>query len=78
MSGFSISETIQPNTQKKEQTGSQIIIQDNEGIPEAAIRTLIRKMMTLPDEDTAFLQKDIPDEIWNSLPTVEEIEKELE
>ena len=52
------------DTQKKEQTGSQIIIQDNEGIPEAAIRTLIRKMMTLPDEDTAFLQKDIPDEIW--------------
>lgn len=64
MSGFSISESIQPNTQKKEQTGSQIIIQDNEGIPEEAICTLIRKMLTLPDEDTEFLQKDIPDEIW--------------
>ena len=68
MSGFSIGESIQPDTQKKEQTGSQIItITGNEDIPEEAIRALIQKMLTLPDEDTEFLRKDIPDEIWKLL-----------
>ena len=68
MSGFSISESIQSDTQKKERNGSQIIMtQDNEGIPEEAIRILIQKMMTLPEEDTVFLRKDIPDEIWKLL-----------
>ena len=68
MSGFSIGESYQPDTQKKEQTGSQIIkITGDKGIPEEAIRALIQKMMTLPDEDTEFLRKDIPDEIWKLL-----------
>ena len=68
LSGFSIGESIQPDTQKKEQTGSQIIkITGNEDIPEDAIRALIQKMLTLPDEDTEFLRKDIPDEIWKLL-----------
>ena len=68
MSGFSISESIQSDTQKKERNGSQIIMTpDNEGIPEEAIRILIQKMMTLPEEDTVFLRKDIPDEIWKLL-----------
>jgi hypothetical protein len=65
LSGFSIGESIQSETQKKEQTGSQIIMTpDNEGITEETIRILTQKMMTLPDEDTEFLRKDIPDEIW--------------
>ena len=67
-SGFSISESNLSDTQKKEQAGSQIImITDHEGIPEEAIRILIQKMMTLPDEDTEFLRKDIPDEVWKLL-----------
>jgi hypothetical protein len=41
-----------------------IQIQDDRDIPEDVIRTLIRKMITLPEEDTEFLRKDIPDEIW--------------
>ena len=28
---------------------------------------LIQKLLTLPDEDTAFFRKDIPDSIWDSL-----------
>ena len=68
LSGFSIDESIQSETQKKEQTGSQIIMTPgNEGITEETIRILTQKMMTLPDEDTEFLRKDIPDEIWKLL-----------
>lgn len=69
ISGFSICNSIYSSEQKTEQDGVQIKlkdiqIQDDRDIPEDVIRTLIRKMITLPEEDTEFLRKDIPDEIW--------------
>ena len=63
--GFGYEESIQSESHKRDQNDTQIIkIQENEGIPEEAIRTLIQKMITLPDDDTEFLRKDIPDELW--------------
>ena len=72
VSGFSFCKSIQSAEQKRENNGTQIKlkdtwIRDNQDIPEEVIRTLIQKLIALPEEDTEFLRKDIPDEIWTIL-----------
>ena len=71
-SGFSIGQSSYSERIKAEQNDNQICLKDmkiaeNGDLPEKVISVLIRKMMTLPDEDTEFLRKDIPDEIWKLL-----------
>lgn len=38
-----------------------------ESVQDEMNRTLIRRMLTLPEEDLEFLRKDIPEDVWNTL-----------
>lgn len=51
-------------TQQTEGTAKD---KDSEGIPADIVRILIRKFMSMPDEDVEFLRRDIPDETWEML-----------
>ena len=69
MTGISFGESANSDALMNGQTDTRhepisIQIDDNEEIPEEAIRILIQKIMTLPEEDIEFLRKDIPDELW--------------
>ena len=40
---------------------------DSEEIPADIVRILIRRFMSMPDEDVEFLRRDIPEETWEML-----------
>lgn len=70
--GLSIGQSLQDDLIKKETTATQtdltnVMVAEYGDISEEAVRVLIRRIMALPEEDTEFLRKDIPDDLWEML-----------
>ncbi len=59
--------SAQPDNMYSQPTEENDKNMDSEEIPADIVRILIRRFMSMPDEDVEFLRRDIPEETWEML-----------